>query len=110
MKAHNNEEIGNKMNNSKRKIKNSKNKTVKTRDNNKPMLSQSLINLSKVQRDIVCKNYFNKYDTFEDKIEELFKKNKINLESTIYELDKKPQMYQVSRHKVTSIHTLMING
>ena len=88
MKAHNNEEIGNKMNNSKRKIKNSKNKTVKNRDNNKPMLSQSLINLSKDQRDIVCKNYFNKYDTFEDKIEELFKKNKINLESTIYELDK----------------------
>ena len=43
MKAHNNEEIGNKMNNSKRKIKNSKNKTVK--NNNKPMLSQSLINL-----------------------------------------------------------------
>lgn len=38
------------------------------------MLSQSLINLSKDQRDIVCKNYFNKYDTFEDKIEELFKK------------------------------------
>lgn len=74
MKAHDNQEIGNKMNNSKRKIKNSKNKTVKTRDNNKPMLSQSLINLSKDQRDIVCKNYFNKYDTFEDKIEELFKK------------------------------------
>jgi putative endopeptidase len=87
MKAHNNEEIGNKMNNSKRKIKNSKNKTVKTRDN-KPMLSQSLINLSENQRDIVCKNYFNKYDTFEDKIEELFKKKKINLASTIYELDR----------------------
>ena len=65
MKAHNNEEIGNKMNNSKRKIKNSKNKTVKTRANNKPILSQSL-NLSNEQRDIVCKNYFNKYDTFED--------------------------------------------
>jgi predicted metalloendopeptidase len=87
MKAHNNEEIGNKMNNSKRKIKNSKNKTVKNRDN-RPILSQSLINLSKDQRDIVCKNYFNKYDTFEDKIEELFKKKKIDLASTIYELDK----------------------
>ena len=37
MKAHNNKEIDNKMNNSKRKIKNSKNKTLKTRDN-KPML------------------------------------------------------------------------
>jgi putative endopeptidase len=103
MKAHNNEEIGNKMNNSKRKIKNSKNKTVKTRDNNKPMLSQSLINLSKVQRDIVCKNYFNKYDTFEDKIEELFKKNKINLESTIYELDKNLLHDFRKAAKVTSV-------
>ena len=44
MKAHNNEEIGNKMNNSKRKTKNSKNKTVK--NHNKSILSESLINLS----------------------------------------------------------------
>ena len=36
----------------------------------------------------MCKNYFNKYDTFEDKIEELFKKKKIDLASTIYEIDK----------------------
>ena len=57
MKAHNNEVIGNKMNNSKKKIKKSKNKTVKKNDNNKPILSQSL-NLSQSQRDIVCKNYF----------------------------------------------------
>ena len=88
MKAHNNKEIINKMNNSKKKIKNSKNKTVKNRDKNKPILSQSVINLSKTQRDIVCKNYFNKYDTFEDKIEELFKKKKIDLASTIYKIDK----------------------
>ena len=88
MKAHNNKEIINKMNNSKKKIKNSKNKTVKNRDKNKPILSHSVINLSKTQRDIVCKNYFNKYDTFEDKIEELFKKKKIDLASTIYKIDK----------------------
>ena len=87
MKAHNNEVIGNKMNNSKRKIKKSKNKTVKNHDNKKPILSQSL-NLSQSQRDIVCKNYFNKYDTFEDKIEELFKKNKIDFSLTISNLDK----------------------
>lgn len=60
----------------KRKINNSKNKTVKKHDNNnKPILLQSL-NLSKEQKDIVCKNYFNKYDTFEDKIEELLKKTR----------------------------------
>ena len=87
MKAHNNEVIGNKMNNSKKKIKKSKNKTVKKHDNNKTILSQSL-NLSQSQRDIVCKNYFNKYDTFEDKIEELFKKNKIDFSLTISNLDK----------------------
>jgi len=87
MKAHNNQVIGNKMNNSKKKIKKSKNKTVKKHDNNKPILSQSL-NLSQSQRDIVCKNYFNKYDTFEDKIEELFKKNKIDFSLTISNLDK----------------------
>jgi predicted metalloendopeptidase len=75
-------------NNSKRKINNSKNKTIKKHDNNKPNLSQSL-NLSKEQRDIVCKNYFNKYDTFEDKIEEVFKKNKIDFLSTNYNLEKK---------------------
>lgn len=67
----NNEEIY--KNNTKRKVKNTKNKTKKY-----PMLSESLINLSKQQRDIVCKNYFNTYDTFEDKIEEVFKKNKID--------------------------------
>ena len=72
----------------KRKINNSKNKTVKKdNNNNKPILSQSL-NLSKEQKDIVCKNYFNKYDTFEDKIEEIFKKNKIDFSSTLRNLDK----------------------
>ena len=35
MKAHNNEVIGNKMNNSKKKIKKSKNKTLKKHDDNK---------------------------------------------------------------------------
>lgn len=77
----NNEEIY--KNNTKRKVKNTKNKTKKY-----PMLSESLINLSKQQRDIVCKNYFNTYDTFEDKIEEVFKKNKIDFLSTNYNLEK----------------------
>ena len=71
MKANNNGEI---KNNSKRKEKNIKNKTQKKYKNNQ-QITRSLINLSKHQRDIVCKNYFNTYDTSEDKIEELFKKN-----------------------------------
>ena len=43
---------------------------------------------SNEQRDIVCKNYFNKYDTFEDKIEEVFKKNHIDFLSTNYNLER----------------------
>jgi hypothetical protein len=84
MKANNNGEI---KNNSKRKEKNTKNKTQKKYKNNQE-ITRSLINLSKHQRDIVCKNYFNTYDTFEDKIEKLFKKNKIDFLSTNYNLEK----------------------
>ena len=80
MKA-NNEETN--KNTSKRKVNNTKNKTKKN-----VILSESLINLSKQQRNIVCKNYFNTYDTFEDKIEEVFKKNKIDFLSINYNLEK----------------------
>ena len=68
----NNEETDNKIKNtSKRKQNNTKNKTKKKHINiNKLPITISATNLSKEQRDIVCKNYFNKYDTFEDKIEE----------------------------------------
>ena len=71
-------------------INNIKNKTKKKRINklNNPKINKSLINLSQQQKDIVCKNYFNKYDTFEDKIEELFKNNKIDFSSTNYNLEK----------------------
>ena len=72
-------------NNSKRKHKYKPNKTKKTRND---LTITKSINLSKGQRDIVCKNYFNKYDTFEDKIEETFKKNKIDFFSTNYNLEK----------------------
>ena len=71
-------------------INNIKNKTKKKRTNksNIPKINKSLINLSQQQKDIVCKNYFNKYDTFEDKIEDLFKNNKIDFSSTNYNLEK----------------------
>ena len=71
-------------------INNIKNKTKKKRTNklNIPKINKSLINLSKEQKEIVCKNYFNKYDTFEDKIEDLFKNNKIDFLSTNYNLEK----------------------
>jgi len=84
MKANNNGEI---KNNSKRKEKNTKNKTKKKYQHNQQII-RSLIDLSKQQRDLVCKNYFNTYDTFEDKIEEFFKKHKIDFLSTNYNLEK----------------------
>jgi putative endopeptidase len=72
-------------------IHNIKNKTKKKRQINStsPKINKSLINLSKEQKDVVCKNFFNKYDTFEDKIEETFKKNNIDFLSTNYNLEKK---------------------
>jgi putative endopeptidase len=72
-------------------INNIKNKTKKKRKVKSTSLkiNKSLINLSKEQKDIVCKNFFNKYDTFEDKIEETFKKNNIDFLSTNYNLEKK---------------------
>ena len=37
---------------------------------------------------IVCKKYFNNYNTFEDKVESVFKKNKIDILSTTFNLEK----------------------
>ena len=91
MNTNNNEENNNEpKNNSKKKHKFIKNKTFKKRTPNKdkPKINKSFINLSKEQTDIVCKNFFNKYDTFEDKIEEVFKKNNIDFLSANYNLEK----------------------
>ena len=60
MKAHNNQVIGNKMNNSKRKIKKSKNKTVKKHDDNKPIVSQSLNLSNMIHLKIRLKNFLKK--------------------------------------------------
>lgn len=44
--------------------------------------------LTKKQQDILCKTSANTYNTFEDKVEEVFKKNKIDIVSTSYNLEK----------------------
>jgi predicted metalloendopeptidase len=62
-------------------------KAVKKEPKSTYKVSKSLINLSKEQKAIVCKNFFNKYETFEDKIEETFKKNKIDFLATNYSLE-----------------------
>ena len=82
------QDINNIKNKTKKKRTNKKNKSNKKNKTNIPKINKSLINLSQQQKDIVCKNYFNKYDTFEDKIEDLFKNNKIDFSSTNYNLEK----------------------
>jgi hypothetical protein len=62
------------------KNKNTKNKTQK----NKMVKSSILINKKKD----TCNNSKNNYETFEDKIEELFKTNNIDIVSSSYNLEK----------------------
>ena len=82
------QEIINIKNKTKKKREKEKERERAKNERNKPKISKSLINLSKEQKDIVCKNFFNKYETFEDKIEETFKKNNIDFLSTNYNLEK----------------------
>jgi putative endopeptidase len=65
-----------------KKIKETKNKTKKLR-NNIP-----LSHLTQEKRDVICPKSMNTYTTFEDKIEELFKKKNIDIVSTSYNLEK----------------------
>lgn len=64
--------------------KNSHNKTRKKSFK----LIKAVSTLTPEQRAIVCKTSANTFETFEDKAEELFKKNKINILSTTYNLEK----------------------
>jgi len=64
--------------------KNSHNKTRKK----SVKLIKAVSTLTPEQRAIVCKTSANTYETFEDKVEEIFKKNKINILATSYNLEK----------------------
>ena len=66
-----------------KKMRETKNKTRKIKDKT----SKSLY-LTPEQRAIVCKNSANTYTTFEDKVEELFKKQKVDVVSTSFNLEK----------------------
>ena len=59
-----------------------RNKTKKKREKD---VTKSI---SEEQRNIICKNSANTYNTFEDKIDELFKKNNMDIVSTSYNLEK----------------------
>ena len=76
--------ISNKVN----KIKiNKTRKNDKTKKNKNGCNSEDLKNLTPLQISNICDNK-NTFETFEDKADELFKKNKINLVSTSYNLEK----------------------
>ena len=63
------------------KIKKLNNKSIKNREKKIPSLSDK-------QRELVCKNYSNTYNTFEDKIEKILKQNNIDTSSKKFNLDK----------------------
>ena len=62
-----------------------RNKTKKKREKVSVALTKGI---TEEQRNIICKNSANTYNTFEDKIDELFKKNKMDIVSTSYNLEK----------------------
>ena len=70
-----------------KKNKMKKNIQNKTRKKNIKLI-KAVSTLTQEQRAIVCKNSANTFETFEDKAEEIFKKNKINILSTSYNLEK----------------------
>jgi putative endopeptidase len=66
------------------RIKDLKNKTRKKTEK----IIKSVESLTPTQRSIICNKSANNYNTFEDKVEELFKKNKMNIISTSFNLEK----------------------
>ena len=69
-------------------INKARNKTKKKRDKLVKSLTKNSIDLTPEQRNIICKSSSNTYNTFEDKIEEVFKQNKLDIVSTSFNLEK----------------------
>ena len=66
------------------RIKDYKNKTRKKTDK----ILKSVEGLNPKQLSVICNKSANTYNTFEDKVEEIFKKNKINIVATSFNLEK----------------------
>lgn len=60
----------------------------KTRKNREAVLESIMPVLTTSQRDIVCKQSSNTFNTFEDKVEAIFKKNNVDFNSTNFNLEK----------------------
>ena len=63
-----------------KKMNEIKNKTKKNRE---AVLESIMPVLTTSQRDIVCKQFSNTFNTFEDKVEAIFKKNNVDFKSPI---------------------------
>jgi predicted metalloendopeptidase len=68
-----------------RKLTNIKNKTIKKKNSR---IKSQVERLPLNQRNSICKTITKRYNTFEDKVEELFKKNSIDFLSANYNLEK----------------------
>ena len=67
-----------------KKIENINNKTKKNREK----MLKKIPNLTEKQKEIICKKSPSSFKGFEQKVDELFKKNKINVTSTSFNLEK----------------------
>ena len=81
-----------------------KKEIIKNRTKKKNNLSDDTIKLNNKQEKRICKQYPNTYKSFESEVEELFKKNKVDITSANYNLEKavlKDLKKAVSPSKIT---------
>ena len=67
-----------------KKIENLRNKTKKNRE----LVLKNVPNLTDKQKELICKKVPSTFTSFEEKIDELFKKNKMDVTSTSFNLEK----------------------
>jgi putative endopeptidase len=63
-------------------------KIIKLRKNKTKKIFKDVKKITPEQQMVICKKSYNTYNTFEDKMEEMFKKNKMNIVSTSFNLEK----------------------
>ena len=83
-------------------IRQKKTETIKNRTKRNKILDKN--NLSEKQKEMLCKQFPNTYKSFEAQVEEIFKKNKIDITSANYNLEKavlKDLKKAVSPSKIT---------
>ena len=67
-----------------KKVQNIRRKTIKNRDD----ILKTVSDLTDEQKEIICKKIPSTFKSFEEKVEELFKKNKMDVTTTTFNLEK----------------------